>query len=438
MQNLAPSRALASVLSLALVALGAAGCGGAGSASTADSGVADTEAQAADTGRGEAGGGDANGGDSTSPTDTGSGTGDGAAPEAGEVGPVEAGGDATPVGTGDAGQYIPGAPLTAPANTWTWVDFPEALCANGTSTGLGVNLSSTAGSRVLIYLEGGGACWDALTCYTLQTASYFTTGYGPTDFAAESADVTYLAEPGGFFDRTAAANPFKDYSYVYVPYCTGDVFAGNNVASLGGMTADFVGARNIVTYLDRIVPTFPSAPRVYLAGSSAGGFGALVNWGRTQQAFGSIPVHLIDDSGTLMPPDVLAMSSAAAANMEAEQAAWNINANLPPGCTGCGTRLDDIWAYYATAFPHQKASLLSYTADTVLPTFYGLTTAEFTMGLDEEIMTMFEPTTNLKYFTFTGAGHVLWFTPSLTTNGVTVQQFLTLMVNDDPTWTSEE
>ena len=110
----------------------------------------------------------------------------------------------------------------------------------------------------------------------------------------------------------------------------------------------------------------------------------------------------------------------------------------PWSCTGCGTRLDDIWAYYATAFPHQKAALLSYTADTVLPTFYGLTTAEFTMGLDEEIMTMFEPTTNLKYFTFTGAGHVLWFTPSLTTNGVTVQQFLTLMVNDDPTWTSEE
>jgi hypothetical protein len=31
---------------------------------------------------------------------------------------------------------------------------------------------------------------------------------------------------------------------------------------------------------------------------------------------------------------------------------------------------------------------------------------------------------------------VLWFSPTLTTNGVTVQQFVTQMVTDDKSWTS--
>src|ERR1700683_4943900 len=98
----------------------------------------------------------------------------------------------------------------------------------------------------------------------------------------EAADANYLAQPGGFFDRTAAANPFKDYSYVYVPYCTGDNFAGANVVQYGGMTAMHVGFRNVSAFLSRIVPTFPAATHVVLAGSSAGGFGAIFNWGQTQ------------------------------------------------------------------------------------------------------------------------------------------------------------
>jgi hypothetical protein len=191
--------------------------------------------------------------------------------------------------------FMPGQPLATPAGQWTWVPFDNAFCADGSPTGIGVNLSATPGARPLIYLEGGGACWNEITCYTLMTAAYFTTGYGASDFASESSDTTYLALPGGFFDRTAAANPFKDYSYIYVPYCTGDVFAGNNVVQYGSNMAHYVGFANVTAFLDRIVPTFPSADRVILAGSSAGGLGAAYNWWQTQQAFGNIRVDLIDD-----------------------------------------------------------------------------------------------------------------------------------------------
>lgn len=329
---------------------------------------------------------------------------------------------------GDSG-ITPGQPITAPAEQWTFVPFSDAFCGNGTSTGIGIN-PTTKSTRVLIYLEGGGACWDALTCFTEMTAANFTSGYGPSNFAG---DETALNAAGGFFDRTAAQNPFKDYSYVYVPYCTGDLHAGNNIAmypaSDGGTTAaHHVGWANMRAYLSRLVPTFPSPDRVYLAGSSAGGYGALVDWALVAQAFAGVRVDVIDDSGTPMPADVPIQYYAQ------QRASWNLAATLPSGCTQCATTLAALFPYYASAFPKSELALLSYTQDSVLPSFYGITTAQFTSGLQELLTNDFVPTTTFKSFTDAASGHVLFFTPQLTVSGTTLQQYLAKMTTDDPTW----
>src|SRR5438128_1351071 len=68
-----------------------------------------------------------------------------------------------------------GAPLAVPADQWTWVDFPDAFCDDGSATGLGV-YNSSASSNLLVFLNGGGACWDYLTCYQLNAAAH-----GPID-----------------------------------------------------------------------------------------------------------------------------------------------------------------------------------------------------------------------------------------------------------------
>jgi hypothetical protein len=311
------------------------------------------------------------------------------------------------------------------------VPFDNTFCGNGAATGLGINPSST-GSRVLIYLEGGGACWDPVTCYELMTAAYFTTGYGQAEFATESADATYLALPGGFFDRTAAANPFKDYSYVYLPYCTGDVFAGDAVATLGTNKGYFVGHTNVAAYLERIVPTFPGADRVILAGSSAGGYGALFNWWQTQAAFGTIRVDLLDDSGTLMPASITPPD---AGTLAAGEAVWNFAATLPP-CTACLSDSSNLYGFYGQTFPTHRGALLSYAQDSTLPTYLGISTAQFTMGLDSDLQNQFAPNPSLQAFVFQGAGHVLFFSPLLAQNGVTVQQFVTQMVTDSASWTT--
>jgi hypothetical protein len=45
---------------------------------------------------------------------------------------------------------------------WTWVPFPRALCRDGSSTGIGVNLGNS--DHLMIFVEGGGACFNLATC----------------------------------------------------------------------------------------------------------------------------------------------------------------------------------------------------------------------------------------------------------------------------------
>src|SRR5689334_1478998 len=129
-----------------------------------------------------------------------------------------AGGAGGSGGTGGAGAGggSTGKPIDAPANQWTWVPFDDAFCADGTTTGIGINPGADKSGRLLIYLEGGGACWDEATCYTLKTAANFADGYGADKFASDAKGLD-----GSLFDRNDPENVFKDDSFVYVPYCTG-------------------------------------------------------------------------------------------------------------------------------------------------------------------------------------------------------------------------
>src|SRR6476469_4355384 len=61
---------------------------------------------------------------------------------------------------------------------WTYVPIDGSQCIDGSPTGIGVNLG-TSGDLV-IYLEGGGACFNSGTC---PHASHLD-GWGPSGFDA--------------------------------------------------------------------------------------------------------------------------------------------------------------------------------------------------------------------------------------------------------------
>ena len=89
----------------------------------------------------------------------------------------------------------------------------------------------------------------------------------------------------GVFKRDPR-NPVGDWNMIFVPYCTGDIHAGVNtdveVKDVPGKQ-QFVGYTNFGLFLKSFGPAFASAKTILLTGSSAGGFGTLLNFDRTQE-----------------------------------------------------------------------------------------------------------------------------------------------------------
>ena len=319
-----------------------------------------------------------------------------------------------------------GNPMTGPEKTWTFVPFPESVCDEGSPTGIGINLSTTS-NGVLIFLNGGGACWDESTCSDPTNAVR-----GPFG-AAEFNRLTPTLSTEWIFNRADATNAFKDYSFVFVPYCTGDWHAGNNVAQYGGRPYRHKGYANLAAFLDRIVPTFPSAGPVVLAGTSAGGYGATFNWWQTQQRFGGTRVHMIDDSGVLMPPEIVDPTRL---DERARRFNWNLDATLPPGCQGCASSLDKIFSFYATALPNNRAALISHAQDPTIADYYEITPTQFAAGLVGVVGAQIRPNANFRSFILSGSGHSSLKNSSqtATSGGVPLTTFIRQMVNDDPAW----
>lgn len=281
----------------------------------------------------------------------------------GATGGTGAGATGGAAGAGGSGGGFPlGLPITAPPLKWTWVDFPAAKCRDGSATGIGVNLNPLS-TKVMIYLQGGGACFNSETC--AKNPSHFDA----TNFSSLSG--------GGIGDRTNLQNPVRDWNMVFVPYCTGDIHAGNNSTHPGGNgvppNQKFVGHANMTKYLGRIVPTIANATQVLLTGESAGGFGSLLNYLQTQKAFGSTPVTVIDDSGPL-----LAEPWVPACMQSWFRQLWNLDATILAECGGAcpsqGAFMESYVTFAAAQHPSNELALISSVGDDVISWFLGFGT----------------------------------------------------------------
>jgi hypothetical protein len=324
-------------------------------------------------------------------------------------------------GVHDAGPRVP--PLDASAAVWTWVDVPGATCLNGSSTGFAINPSPTPSDGTLIFLEGGGACWDGTSCWgPVSTAFYVQTGYDQLAFETDpQVAAIYL------LDRANANNPFVGKNLVYVPYCTGDVFAGDNVTSLSylGVSHDtyFKGYANLSLFLEYVSSTFPATTRVWLAGDSAGGFGAALNFDHVQEAMPNAEVDVIDDSGQPIEPTPGLWST--------WSTAWS--AQIPAGCPGCKTSVGAFVDYYRMKYPGHRFGLISYQYDIVISPFMQISLSQFNTELYALAAHMDATWPDGHYFIIPGSSHVGLLAPS-----PALMTWVTDLVTDSPAWASEK
>jgi hypothetical protein len=309
---------------------------------------------------------------------------------------------------------------------------------NDTPTGIGINPSTTS-SNVVIYMEGGGACFDFVSCFGVAHADGFD--------AASLEAIAGHSGDRGIFDRANPDNPVRDWSFVFVPYCTGDVHAGNNPEGFGGRTQ--VGYVNVGEYLERLVPTFETADQVLLTGSSAGGFGAAYNYDRVQRAFGCTPVTLLDDAGPPMSDMYMRPCL-----QQWWRDTWNLNDTLPADCAWCrgedGGGLVGLATYLAAKYPERRFGLLSTMEDSVIRSFFGygyspscrspmgMRAEEFTAGLIDLRDNVLAPHDNFRTFYVNGDSHTFLGQPLSNTNvgGITLAEWIRQLVEDDPAWSN--
>lgn len=254
---------------------------------------------------------------------------------------------------GAAGAAAPPTFPPAPPGSWQWVPLPGTKCMDGSETGVWLKYgpAGAAGTQLGVYLSGGGACFNLETCLT---ASHTAKPGAPGS--------------GGIFNGTRPDNPFRNSSWIVVPYCTGDVHIGDRTALFNLELRHFHGAPNLRAIMTRAVATFRQTEVFVATGESAGGFGAISAYNLMRSYWHpGVRGVMLDDSGPVIDDVALAPCLQAL-----WRRTWDLNGTLPPRCPciSAGGGLSAIWNFTKSRWPSDTFGLISSLKDSTISTFF--------------------------------------------------------------------
>jgi hypothetical protein len=308
-----------------------------------------------------------------------------------------------------------------------WLKFePEgAECANGSQYKYFVNFSETS-DNVVIFLEGGGACWDYEDC---ASGGPFNTDciQGPAgtecirdDYPAvylhldELEPLTAFTEPLGVVNGDVPVelaypmltgntdiNPMGDWNRVFIPYCTGDTYLGSTVTTYSdpdgeGPDIDFhhMGHQNMLLVIEELNRMFRTVPKMMVSGCSAGGVGSFNNYPFIRNGMEGVDkAYLIADSGPVIPSTLSNGEPSHSVGLyEAVRGPWNVATMIEslPGGEEILVDFGDVNRVVAESFPNDRLSISIFERD-----------YNFTVSSYEKIFPIFsDPETSVN----TGAG----------------------------------
>jgi hypothetical protein len=186
---------------------------------------------------------------------------------AGDVGPVPEDGTLGQTGADDEALRLAEALDPLPGGWATIEPGGETICSDGSDYRFFVRRGDP--QKLVVYFQGGGACWLGDNCSQHREPTY------KISVAADEPE-----RFRGIFDFHHDDNPFADYSFVMVPYCTADVHLGDSVthydveatATLPAhrATIHHKGIVNAESVLAWTYEHFVGPREIFVSGSSAG------------------------------------------------------------------------------------------------------------------------------------------------------------------------
>jgi hypothetical protein len=307
---------------------------------------------------------------------------------------------------------------------------------NGDDMGYGA-LLNPGSDKLLIFLDGGGACFNELTC------SFNLSSFTEDNFFSRINNETSL-----LIDQNNPNNQFAGWNFIFVPYATGDVHSGTNssvqVPNDGPENQVMVGKNNITVVLNDLKAYFEAntdLSEVVLAGSSAGGFGVMPNYFQLKEILASnIPTTAIVDAGQLFLDNTLLTPCL----VNEWESLWNISGSFPSDLDTIVQNAYDydiqkVYEYSSLKYPEDNFGFLSYYEDSTNTFFYGfgqndcayppsgpVSGSSFKNGLLDLQNNLLNNLSNWKVFFKNGNTHVFLSDPEFdqSINGVTLNQWL--------------
>ena len=360
---------------------------------------------------------------------------------------------------GDAVESARGSLLVSPrvSSEWTMVtpdgEVPyqgktlEPTCSGGTPWVFFVKRGSV--NKTLMYYQGGGACWDYVSC---RLPTHKTTT-GPNDNPSRATT--------GFANFSNPDNPFRDWNAVFVPYCTGDVHWGD-------ATVEYTLGRQSVTiqhkgYVNAQVAEkwarehFVNPDAVFVTGSSAGSYGAIVNSLPLQEnVWPSSHFDVLGDAGN----GVITQRF-----LENDIARWGVEQNLPDWIPALNRPLveltaADLWtasslyyprnrfANYSSAFDGGQGGQTGFYNTMLNPgnpiawVSWWVPSCEWNAQMRALVQDSASQAPNYRYYIGSGSRHTMWGNNKVytdTTGGVpTIVSWIRAMLGGTVDWTNVE
>ncbi|MFT4517705.1 MAG: hypothetical protein ACI9JM_000082 [Halioglobus sp.] len=291
------------------------------------------------------------------------------------------------------------------------------LC--GAGGGYSMATRDQGSDELVIFIEGGGACWSDFCFYVDET----TTGI-PSE---------------GILDPQRENNPVRSWNQVYLPYCDGSLSAGDmDVDTDGdGVTDRFHrGLHNLSASLDVAAATFPAPTRILLTGQSGGALSTIFALPLVRYVYPDAQIDIVNDSGVgVARPDQPEF-------LQQLMDEWNMNAFIPASCDNCLAEDGHFTDYLIWQMDQDislRRALMSYTQDTVLAdTFLQIGGPAFEQALREELKQQEEAHPGRSYSWLpVGNGHTfLTGDPDKTAGSVPLMDWISAMLSGSEEWVS--
>jgi len=331
---------------------------------------------------------------------------------------------ATPVATAAASPTaIAGAPDLAPG--WTKIEpGGETICSRGTPFVYFVHPGTV--NRLVVYFQGGGACWDNTTC---SLGRIFKEAADDRDNPAQAAE--------GILDLENPDNPFKDWSFVFIPYCTADIHWGNNTKTYKSGGQDVVihhkGFVNASAVLDWIQDSFEQPEKIFVSGCSAGSYGSIMGAAHIHKLYPDVPLYQLGDAGAGVNTGDFFKNSSSNWNIEDSRLDW---IPAPDGSWEEVSSLADLYIAVANYYPNDRWSQYNAAHDQIQALMYsamGGTADDWAELMLASIQEIQDSAPNFHSYTAPGAIHCItgddiFYTREV--NGVRFRDWVDAMVND--------